>query len=154
MTNQAIFYPIKAAMADHVTVTLIGCNSGISCANDITLVGGDATIAYVNNITATGGGNAIWIPGVSVENVPSGIMLKPLPKPFEYPDRINEDVKVKNDDLACIICADNERKTINLPCMHICCCFTCAKYAGQKMGEKVCPVCRSLLKAIKLFSMM
>ena len=71
-------------------------------------------------------------------------------KRFEYPDKLDDDTKVKEDDEkdVCAVCADYYHRTINLPCMHACLCFHCAKVIGES-EKKLCPVCRTPLGAIK-----
>ena len=71
-------------------------------------------------------------------------------KKFEYPDKLSEDTQVKegDDKDVCAICADYYHRTINLPCMHACLCFHCAKIIGES-EKKLCPVCRTPLEAIK-----
>ena len=71
-------------------------------------------------------------------------------KRFEYPDKLDDDIKVKDDDDkdVCAVCADYYHRTINLPCMHACLCFHCAKVIGES-EKRLCPVCRTPLEAIK-----
>lgn len=40
------------------------------------------------------------------------------------------------DDNYCIICVENERNCLFLPCQHSCACIKCSK------GLKNCPICR------------
>lgn len=75
------------------------------------------------------------------------------PKPFEFPNKEADDEKVRDDEKdACVVCLDHKQKTVNLPCMHSCLCFHCAKIIGNKPEiERKCPVCRYQLEAIRPF---
>lgn len=91
---------------------------------------------------------------LNLRNVYQNMRENPItPKPvkrFEYPDKLDDDTKVKEDDDkdVCAVCADYYHRTINLPCMHACLCFHCAKVIGES-EKKQCPVCRTPLEAIK-----
>ena len=84
-----------------------------------------------------------------VEAKPDLLPKDPV-KRFEYPNKLDDDIKVKDDDDkdVCAVCADYYHRTINLPCMHACLCFHCAKVIGES-EKKLCPVCRTPLEAIK-----
>jgi len=53
----------------------------------------------------------------------------------------------KGNDQNCIVCRDNKKDALFLPCGHVCCCCEC----GEKLDSK-CPLCRSsILKTMKIF---
>ena len=71
---------------------------------------------------------------------------------FTYPNK-GEDVKVTDntkDEDTCLICFERVRKTINLPCGHICYCFRCTKELGQR-ETKNCALCRAQLTSVQPF---
>ncbi len=41
-------------------------------------------------------------------------------------------------EMECIICADNAKNTLCLPCAHLCMCETCS----LKLDKRICPICR------------
>ena len=57
------------------------------------------------------------------------------------------------DEKSCITCAEHERKTIFMPCMHIALCLRCARdYADRQMaqnGKIICVVCKQDTTKIK-----
>ena len=53
---------------------------------------------------------------------------------------LKKDFRDVSDKLICIICQENDREVVILPCKHLCLCQFCAdKIKGNK---KTCPVCR------------
>lgn len=54
---------------------------------------------------------------------------------FEY------DTKMTSEDIVCVICQDNLRCILMLPCKHLCLCNGCAKrITGLRRSQ--CPICR------------
>jgi len=51
----------------------------------------------------------------------------------------NDDKKEINDDRLCVVCLEEEKTIIYLPCFHMCTCKEC----GMKDSLTKCPICRS-----------
>jgi hypothetical protein len=56
---------------------------------------------------------------------------------------IEDEKSIENPKNECIVCKDREVKCVFIPCMHICCCLTCASTLD------VCPNCRGAIKGKK-----
>ena len=67
-----------------------------------------------------------------------------------YPNKLDEDVSASESEKRglCVVCKIHYHKTVNLPCMHACLCFHCAKAIAED-NKKLCPVCREPLTEIK-----
>ena len=53
--------------------------------------------------------------------------------------RSNDDKKEINDDHLCVVCLEEEKTIVYLPCFHMCTCKKC----GMKDSLTKCPICRS-----------
>lgn len=43
-----------------------------------------------------------------------------------------------NENEQCILCCDNKKTVVFLPCLHLCCCVECAR----QLNRRACPYCR------------
>ena len=58
----------------------------------------------------------------------------------------DEDDENNNDEMKCVICLENNKCYVFMPCKHACCCEECAKNLKQ------CPICRKNIESsFKIF---
>jgi len=58
----------------------------------------------------------------------------------------DEDNENNNDEMKCVICLENNKCYIFMPCKHVCCCEGCAQNLKQ------CPICRNNIESsFKIF---
>ena len=70
--------------------------------------------------------------------------------PVEWNERLRTDTveRAADDDDACIICAEGNKRTILfIPCDHCCSCEVCAKRMMETSGN--CPICRELITDVR-----
>ena len=46
----------------------------------------------------------------------------------------------------CVICLNNPKDTVMMPCKHMCCCSSCYRKNKSKLSN--CPICRKAIKTI------
>ncbi len=53
----------------------------------------------------------------------------------------------------CVVCQENQRDTLILPCRHLCLCHVCIeKLPGHDIGRRCCPLCRKVIQdTLKVF---
>ena len=56
-------------------------------------------------------------------------------------DMLFEQVEREREDKLCVICQDNEKCIMILPCRHLCICQDCQVLLRQR-GNNMCPICR------------
>ena len=73
-----------------------------------------------------------------------------IPPQVIYPNKLDDDISASESERCglCVVCKIRYHKTVNLPCMHACLCFHCAKRIAEN-DKKSCPVCREPLTEIK-----
>eukprot|EP01064_Diplonema_japonicum_P020666 TRINITY_DN30259_c0_g1_i1.p1 TRINITY_DN30259_c0_g1~~TRINITY_DN30259_c0_g1_i1.p1 ORF type:complete len:439 (+),score=92.27 TRINITY_DN30259_c0_g1_i1:53-1318(+) len=71
------------------------------------------------------------------------------PKPAmsqSFADKLKGELKVNpagdDDDKACIVCYENVKDCLLLPCKHMCVCASCVKDLMLRDEKKACPMCR------------
>ena len=47
----------------------------------------------------------------------------------------------ENDNMKCVICLENDKSYLFMPCKHVCCCEKCSKEINQ------CPICRKNIES-------
>jgi len=69
---------------------------------------------------------------------------KPIQIVFEYEEELIRPIKVfeSEDEPNCIICLDNNKEKICVPCGHYCMCINCI---SQLSNPKKCPLCRTII---------
>lgn len=56
------------------------------------------------------------------------------------------------DTNPCVICLENKKSCVLLPCSHLCLCAKCSQQCtrqGSLSGEMVCPICRTTVTCIR-----
>lgn len=56
-------------------------------------------------------------------------------------DMLFEQVEREREDKLCVICQDNEKCIMILPCRHLCICQDCQEPLRRR-GNNMCPICR------------
>ncbi|CAF1181349.1 unnamed protein product [Rotaria sordida] len=51
--------------------------------------------------------------------------------------------ELTNDSCLCIICYNNRKNIVLLPCRHLCVCVTCSKQLWNNTQKQTCPICRN-----------
>jgi len=49
---------------------------------------------------------------------------------------LTENINLLKEQKTCIVCSDNEKEIVFIPCGHLCCCSVCSQPLN------ICPVCR------------
>lgn len=62
------------------------------------------------------------------------------PMPFGSTHKPQDD---PDDDTDCVVCMDNVKNTVFVPCGHCLCCTACAEVVLRKNGT--CPVCSTYI---------
>jgi hypothetical protein len=65
------------------------------------------------------------------------------PVPFNWSVLKGIDRKAENERSECIICRDNAKVVVIVPCRHMCMCVACAKAARPN----TCPLCRAVVES-------
>lgn len=55
--------------------------------------------------------------------------------------KMNREINL-DDNLRCVVCLENKKEIILLPCGHVCLCFGCSNQIIS-----VCPICRKLIQS-------
>ncbi|GMT06754.1 hypothetical protein PENTCL1PPCAC_28928 [Pristionchus entomophagus] len=59
----------------------------------------------------------------------------------------NKELRYAEDQpFECVICMNDIRDTVILPCRHLCLCYSCAEHLRQKQNN--CPICRKPFRAL------
>ncbi|GMR62410.1 hypothetical protein PMAYCL1PPCAC_32605 [Pristionchus mayeri] len=59
----------------------------------------------------------------------------------------NKELRYEQDQpFECVICMNDIRDTVILPCRHLCLCYSCAEHLRQKQNN--CPICRKPFRAL------
>ena len=54
--------------------------------------------------------------------------------------------------VGCVVCMENEKNVVLLPCTHLCLCKGCTKKIMSSCTQALCPVCREpIAQTIKVF---
>ncbi|CAF1248746.1 unnamed protein product [Rotaria sp. Silwood1] len=51
--------------------------------------------------------------------------------------------ELTNDSCLCVICCNDRKNIVLLPCRHLCVCVTCSKQLWNNTQKQTCPICRS-----------
>ena len=82
------------------------------------------------------------LPMKSYENNASNIPIEKLSE--KKPKTLKDEDE--NDEMKCVICLENNKCYIFMPCKHVCCCEGCSKNIKQ------CPMCRKNIESgFKIF---
>lgn len=50
--------------------------------------------------------------------------------------------ELMNDSGLCVICCNDKKNIVMLPCRHLCICVTCSKKLWDNTQHQSCPICR------------
>lgn len=71
--------------------------------------------------------------------------LTPIPRSFSAEGLLEEERSKR----LCVVCRDNVKSVLIMPCKHLCLCVSCAKcLAGMGPRRRICPLCRRSFKSI------
>jgi len=73
-----------------------------------------------------------------------GDMLEKKSKKLE--EETKAKIPIEEDDGTCVVCLNDERTAIFVPCAHKCCCIRCASEIANK--KKFCPLCWTELEGV------
>ncbi|KAH9490387.1 hypothetical protein Btru_035059 [Bulinus truncatus] len=67
-----------------------------------------------------------------------------VPKFMNTPEDFDREMEKERDKRKCVICQDEIKSVLVLPCKHLCMCVLCADQIvrSQIAGRRVCPLCR------------
>jgi hypothetical protein len=53
---------------------------------------------------------------------------------------VDEDL---NNKTCCVVCQDNDKTVVLLPCRHLCLCIVCYRTIKRmRLSQRLCPICR------------
>lgn len=86
---------------------------------------------------------------------PEAAVEKFVPKPGSAPeqnkwktcllDLTGDPTATEVEELRCVICMENRKDTMFMPCNHICCCRSCARMLYNPDKKAKCPECRTAI---------
>jgi len=50
---------------------------------------------------------------------------------------------LNNNPYLCVICWDDRKTVVLLPCRHLCVCVSCSKKLWNNTQKETCPICRN-----------
>lgn len=54
--------------------------------------------------------------------------------------KLQRQLELEKESKLCVVCQDNERCVVGLPCHHLCLCLSCSTVISRQSG--LCPICR------------
>lgn len=82
-------------------------------------------------------------PSTSADHRPRSTHQQTRSTGADYPPRTKQQHPAQEQQKECIVCMDNPRNSVLLPCGHLGVCMTCAT---QLQGTtKICPICRNAI---------
>ena len=62
-------------------------------------------------------------------------------------DQSKKEKEARNNKETCVVCMDEKRTHIIMPCGHYCLCEECAEKINKGTGTKKCPICRGSINS-------
>ncbi|CAF1932178.1 unnamed protein product [Rotaria magnacalcarata] len=56
--------------------------------------------------------------------------------------------ELTNDPNLCVICCNDKKNIVLLPCRHLCVCLTCSKKLWNNTSKQTCPMCRNQIDSL------
>ena len=95
------------------------------------------------------------------ENEPFEVQLPETPTRNEFssrsqtpsrmtPYQLKRELENEKDRKKCVICTENQKDVLLLPCRHMCMCVDCAHHfvAQKPARRRICPLCRSPINSV------
>lgn len=75
-------------------------------------------------------------------------LLKPISFKIHVPNGF-QDTKAESEKDSCVVCLENKKCCLLLPCSHLCICLTCVNTGKDNVesGEFRCPLCRASIQS-------
>ncbi|XP_064648900.1 uncharacterized protein LOC135501077 [Lineus longissimus] len=76
--------------------------------------------------------------------------LRQISLPLETTDALNRALEQERDRRRCVVCQDQAKNVLLLPCRHMCMCGPCAQTITRTalIYRRICPLCRAPIEAI------
>ncbi|XP_013061705.2 uncharacterized protein LOC106051122 [Biomphalaria glabrata] len=73
-----------------------------------------------------------------------------MPKAMNCPEDFDREMERERDKRKCVVCQDEIKSVLVLPCKHLCMCVVCADQIvrSQITGRRVCPLCRTKITKV------
>ncbi|GFO19996.1 RING finger protein 26 [Plakobranchus ocellatus] len=70
--------------------------------------------------------------------------------PLSSPEDFNREMERERDKRKCVVCQDEIKSVLVLPCKHMCLCVMCADQIvhSRQQGRRACPLCRTRITKV------
>ncbi|CAH1785337.1 unnamed protein product [Owenia fusiformis] len=74
----------------------------------------------------------------------------PLPTGGKDPNDVERQLENERDKRLCVVCQDNVKNVLIMPCKHMCLCVTCAHaiVSSRLVNRRICPLCRVQIREV------
>ncbi|XP_032241899.1 uncharacterized protein LOC5516260 [Nematostella vectensis] len=73
---------------------------------------------------------------------------KPSVSNDEHVNRLREELERERDKTLCVICAEQPKQILIMPCRHMCLCSVCADTLLTHWNRRACPLCRCRIRSL------